>query len=372
MEDINKKLFELYSSKWVLLNDELDRKEMFDYEYNPLLLSVDDCLEYEKADLRVMLFGQDMSEGDWYKYDRKNDDLRLKCMCSIETFRNNGASIDKASKKLLTKGMGGGLNLFMREFKSNFPDKKIQFVWNDLVKMGRNIRYNPNKDILSKIEQDYFNVIIEEVRILHPDIIIFLTGPTSFWDLKLQDKFNINFNDYLSVGNLSRNELSIIDLHNSTLNIDYVFRTYHPCSRKKKKFYYNKISEIIKRKILYDEINLKLENCRMHYVNGNIDTIILNNRLTTEWGSEWVSIGRIIGKYYVCICWGLDCELLEIGIRKAPNTNKNSSYIELNLSDYYMTDNIWWYYIRTVQKSISVDFLVDEMKMLYSLIERRL
>ena len=67
--NINKQLANLYLSKWDELCKALNDNGLFGYEYNPLLLNINDEDDFESADVRVMLIGQDMSYGDWYKYE---------------------------------------------------------------------------------------------------------------------------------------------------------------------------------------------------------------------------------------------------------------------------------------------------------------
>ena len=67
----NEALLHLYESKWNDLCRVLDEKGLYGFEYNPLLLGIKNVEDFDTADIKVMFFGQDMSEGDWYEYDRQ-------------------------------------------------------------------------------------------------------------------------------------------------------------------------------------------------------------------------------------------------------------------------------------------------------------
>ena len=155
MDNVNDKLFKLYSKQWCSLCEALDNLSvdgMEDYEKNPLLLRIDDSQEYEKADLKIMMFGQDMSLGDWYKYNRHT--TLENCMKNIKTFRNSIGSVDINTQKRQSRGFGGGVNKFIDILRKKMPGCEIQFVWNDLAKIGRNIKGNPNREKLEEIENN--------------------------------------------------------------------------------------------------------------------------------------------------------------------------------------------------------------------------
>ncbi len=242
--DINQELAEYYSLKWRKLCSVLDENELKGYEYNPLLLGVNNPNDFEKADVKVMLFGQDMSLGDWYKYDR-NAQVLKECMLSIKTFDNKIGAISNGIKQ--TRGMGGGMNLFINKLNSNFKDKEIRYIWNDLVKIGRNIKWNNKKEILESIEDKYFNVLKDEINIIQPQVIIFFTGPQPYWELRLQKKIGITDENYKNISNWNNiKQVALLDLDKTKFpSVKYAFRTYHPCARVAKKDMYSAIIENI-------------------------------------------------------------------------------------------------------------------------------
>ena len=227
----NEALWHLYDSKWSDLCKVLDENGLDGYEYNPLLLGIKDVEDFDSADIKVMLFGQDMSEGGWYQYDRQNQSLK-ECMMSIRTFDNKIGAIDLNGKRG-TKSMGRGMNRFIDALNARFPDKKIRYIWNDLVRLGRNIKGNSHQKLLEQIELEYFNVIRDEVNIIRPQILVFFTGPSKFWEIKLQQKLGISKLNYLPVHSWKGNirQLAQLELEKETYPaVKYVFRTYHPCA----------------------------------------------------------------------------------------------------------------------------------------------
>jgi len=232
---INQKLASYYASRWSNLCQALDSNELYSYEHNPLLLNIDNSDDFEKADIKVMLFGQDMSaedENGWYKYDRHADILN-DCMPAIKTFNNKTGACNPNGKRQ-TSGMGGGMNLFIDRLNDKFKDKQVCYVWNDIVKIGRNVtKGNNNKTVLEEIESQYFDVIKDEINIIQPQVIVFFTGPTAFWENKLQNRLAISKANYKSISNWDNiRQVALLELDKEQFpSVQFAFRTYHPCAR---------------------------------------------------------------------------------------------------------------------------------------------
>ncbi|MEA4981238.1 hypothetical protein SDC9_105218 [bioreactor metagenome] len=246
--NINQKLALYYASRWSALCKALDSNELYSYEYNPLLLNTDNSDDFESADIKVMLFGQDMSAGDWYMYDRVNLlDEKGKLSPKIKTFNNKTGACNVDGKRQ-TRGMGGGMNLFIDRLNDKFKDKKVRYVWNDIVKIGRNVEGNQKKVILEDIENQYFDVVKDEINIIQPQVIVFFTGPTIFWESRLQKKLGISKDKYNAIPNWNNiRQVALLDFDNEQFpSVQYAFRTYHPCARASKKARYDAIIENIK------------------------------------------------------------------------------------------------------------------------------
>lgn len=232
----NDRLYHVYASKWDTLCQKLDEHNLRGYEYSPLLLSVDNPEDFDTADIKVMLFGQDMSAGNWYRYDRHTQSLE-ECMRAIRTFDNATGSIGLNGGRQ-RKGMGGGLNKFIDTLNARFPDKKIRYIWNDVVKLGRNVKKgNQYSSLLAETEREYFNVVKDEISAVNPQVLVFFTGPNPFWESKLQQCLGIDVFCYQPVPdwNGSMHQLALLTLNKETLPpVLYAFRTYHPCARESK------------------------------------------------------------------------------------------------------------------------------------------
>lgn len=363
--DVNDRLLQIYSEKWTELCkalDKLDGNCGQNYENNPLLLRVDDCQEYEEADLKIMIFGQDMSDGSWYKYDRQSS--LEDCMNNIKTFRNTIGAVDKETQKRQNRGFGGGVNRFINLLRKAMPECKIQFIWNDLVKIGRNIESNQNREKLETVEKEHFNVIIDEINCLQPDYIIFMTGPTEFWESRLREKLKLS-SPYIQCPGFSLKQLSLVILGDSCPGVKSAFRTYHPRYIKGRWGRYSTIAEIIKRKYIIDKLNDRFPQSTICFVNDeNYEDQIIDYEDIRCYSSEWLSIGRVQGNYYGCITYGLN-DNIELGIRRAPGTLKVESDC-LNNKDYPLSSNIWWYCKKDIDKdliaqNLSVEDLIEKL-----------
>ena len=102
---------------------------------------------------------------------------------------------------------------------------KIEYLWNNISKIGcggtdfgKSCR-KPTARI-REIERQYFNVVPDEVKILKPDIIIFLTGYSA--DREIKEKFALADYAFQSVGeNIFLDRIEIP-------GVKYAARTIHP------------------------------------------------------------------------------------------------------------------------------------------------
>lgn len=211
---MNSELRALYASKWDKLTKHMqhikDAEDCPIKPTNPLLLSIDEE-EYRNADIRIMFYGQETNS--WYDSFNPNMQFTLK---EYENFYLSGTAM---------KGYGGhfwnGINRFKKLFQKKYPDKKLAFVWNNIIKIGNEAR-NANRPpaYTYKVEREYFSVIKEEIEILRPDVLLFLTGPN--YDSILKDNFgNV---EKSTVPGFKQRALVQVMKHSNT----NAFRTYHP------------------------------------------------------------------------------------------------------------------------------------------------
>jgi hypothetical protein len=105
---------------------------------------------------------------------------------------------------------------------AKYPDKQIRYVWNNIVKIGKVREAGPGRPPknIYDAERKFFHVIPDEVKILKPDIILFLTGPD--YDDAIRDNFGETV--YSPVPPYSERQLAKLSIP----SIGFAFRTYHP------------------------------------------------------------------------------------------------------------------------------------------------
>lgn len=215
----------------------------------PLIIELNDDGSYENADLRIMIFGRETN--NWNDSDSRHE-------YPYGTYNFNISSSEDVLNEIRGKHVEGdpeiyGLgdiyhaycyedngvgktiftrrqNQLLQHLRKRLEHKKIEAVWNNVAKIGcggkdfgKSCR-KPTSEIRD-IERKYFNVVADEVRILQPDIIIFLTGYAA--DDQIKEKFKLSQDDFTSVGK---------DLFLDRINIPgirYAARTIHPSRQSK-------------------------------------------------------------------------------------------------------------------------------------------
>ena len=128
------------------------------------------------------------------------------------------------------------MNLFIDRLNDKFKGKEVRYVWNNIVKIGRNVTKGNNKrEVLEEIESQYFDVIKDEINIIQPQVIIFFTGPDTFWEGKLQQKLGISKSNYKAIPNWNNiRQVALLEMDKEQFpSVQYAFRTYHPCAYNK-------------------------------------------------------------------------------------------------------------------------------------------
>ncbi len=215
VEQINKDLKNLYEINYKHLAKELIaiNKEIEDESKqatNPLLLKVNE--HYISADLKIMLFGQETN--CWL--GERNDGAFLGEIQPVIDLYDDFYTNDRC----FTYGgqFWNGVKRLKTMLQQDIPNKKIGFLWNNVVKIGQRVSGFPYK--INHITNQYFNVIKEEIQITEPDILIFLSGP------RYDNELSKIFGDYTTerMGSFSERQLCKIECP----DIPTGFRTYHP------------------------------------------------------------------------------------------------------------------------------------------------
>lgn len=169
---------------------------------NPFLIVTPQ--DYYEKKKRVMICGQE-TQGWGNEFDNCPENATMDAILHIYAgFVNNG-------------GYNSPYWQFINFLKNACPD--VSFVCNNIVKIDK--KYGPGcDDTINDLALKYFPVIPEELKILKPDIILFLTGPKYDWRIRQTlDEFKTK-----QVGSIKKFEEIIFDDN----SLPKAFRCYHP------------------------------------------------------------------------------------------------------------------------------------------------
>jgi hypothetical protein len=213
---MNKELKGLYASKWEEISKKLDDwqeeceedglNETENMATHPMLIKTDE--EYENTDLRVMIFGKETN--NWYGLFEEGIDIDSVISFYDEFYIKNGSV--KYGKHFFN---------FISLIKRKLSDKKIGYIWNNVLKIGKSAVGTPQQGLIN-YTMECFNIIPNEIAILKPNVLLFLSGPKyDEYIEKVVGKFSV-----IPVEGFTTNELCIMKFDD--LNIDIAIRTYHP------------------------------------------------------------------------------------------------------------------------------------------------
>ena len=253
---INDKLVNLYSSHIPGLYKAL--KPLFDDPASdkpalPLLIELyeDDNGEYpyEKADLRVMVFGRETNNWNDEEYRKGAPYTDLKYNFELQNSDDIIAEISGIPDEIHGIGDIYGdycyhdtsvrktqftqrKDQLLTQIRDRLPNLRIEEVWNNLFKMGMSKSDHAGSackvsNAIQMIEHVYFNVIPLELEILKPDIVIFLTGKDPIGDKEIEFKFGLNNTAFTPVKDG-------LFLHRINIpGVKYAARTIHPSRQSK-------------------------------------------------------------------------------------------------------------------------------------------
>ncbi len=219
VEQHNKELKELYEKTGDDILNKIEAYNKKSPEHKaafPLFLkSVE---QYENAKIKIMIFGQETNS--WYG-TYGND-------ASVEHIMN-------CYEEFLTRWLPNhkgffckGIREFMKLWENN-TSKEVGYLWNNIVKMGHASK-NAGKRGFPRFYDDIVKphldkIIIEEIKILKPDYIVFLTGPRYYH--VVDNVFSTP--ERKPVEGFKTNELcEVIISKEKVPSVKKSFRTYHP------------------------------------------------------------------------------------------------------------------------------------------------
>jgi hypothetical protein len=179
---------------------------------NPLLLDISEG--FINADVKILFFGQETNdwEGD---FPHSAGIYHL-----IDTYKNfylNGCCF------IYNGQFWNGISKLKQKLEEHFSytGRTVSFLWNNIVKIGKSGGKGlPSNEIL-QWQDNWFDILREEVALLKPDIIIFLTGP--YYDRFIRRVFDDAYFESIN----ERKERQLARIKSIHLPVRTV-RTYHP------------------------------------------------------------------------------------------------------------------------------------------------
>jgi hypothetical protein len=200
---LNNRLLQLYKRYWDEMICSLKDKELG----NPLLLSIKDEDKFQNADIKIMFFGQETNSWEGELGSKTIDEL-------LKTYSN-----------FLESNYDGHFWNAVRDYVSAIkemnPNKSVEYVWNNIIKVGKDKDKGAPNDKIIELQKDVFPVINEEIQIIKPNFIIFFTGP--YYDQYIKNEWNeAEINE---IYNFNVRQLALVN--DQSLPIK-TYRTYHP------------------------------------------------------------------------------------------------------------------------------------------------
>jgi hypothetical protein len=210
---MNQQLKELYNSKWQELYRSIEPLITDDTKVikpaSPLLISLDENEDYEKSDIKIMVVGQETN--GWHNIFEKDP---IAILDSYYHFITRGKCWSYGGQ------FWNSVKRFINLLKNKYPNKSVGFIYNNLVKIGKSSDKGFPPDYIYHVEKEHFNILKDEIEILKPDIVLFLSGAN--YDHVLFDKLgNVAMNE---VETFTKREFSVLEIE----NVKFAFRTYHP------------------------------------------------------------------------------------------------------------------------------------------------
>jgi hypothetical protein len=202
----NEKLKKLYEKKWAGLKSAWNEcsSEYKQKLHKPLLMQLVD--DFDNADIKIMFVEQELPKDKNRQIGESFPEFKIPHNQDLKNDLKNPKGIASYFKKE-----------FIEKFDRRQKDKKIQYVWNNLVKIGL---ADCKDKTLYKIEKENFNVLKEEIEIIKPDVILFTTGPA--YDNKLKKLIGLAPE---KIDSFDKKQLALIPMDNII-----ALRTFHPRS----------------------------------------------------------------------------------------------------------------------------------------------
>lgn len=242
---LEKQLKELYASRWEGLSGALGAIAESGAAVKPaypFLLSLarwdgGEAREdwYAGADMRVMVFGQETNSWSGEMDDFGvppspvfNPEVSMEAVMGV--YENFYATYYHDGHFTYSGGRYGtffyGVNRLAELIAARHPSKRTAFLWNNIVKVGKAVGSGFCGEGIYAAAKEQFPVIREEVKILQPDAILFLTGS---YDERIREA--LGSVEFTPLSGLSVEETARVILPGIGIP---AFRTWHPSARQPK------------------------------------------------------------------------------------------------------------------------------------------
>ena len=218
-------LYELYSSRWNVFIENIQSKVESAMPF--LIVPTNDYCISEK---RIMIVGQETDSWAKEVYDFPEEQTHSNVLKVYDRFVNRG-------------GYNSPYWDFIRAIKEAAPSN-TQFVINNIVKIGKK-RDVGCDDYINNLTIEHMNLLPQELEILKPDMMLFLTGPN--YDHRIEAALG-KLKTERVLPNLSSRKFAKLQFCDREMPPSY--RVYHPTYlRRSKNFdlYLDIINDIIKK-----------------------------------------------------------------------------------------------------------------------------
>lgn len=164
----NLKLIRLYKKNADGLSKIFETVPSSRKSFGPLFIHIDEK-QYERTNIKVMFVGMENHLSLTYDESMQTPKKLLSMFEMYKDYKFSPANAFGNFAKKLTQTL-------------NTSQNNPMFIWNSIYKFSK-----PNKEIESA-ENQYFNLLVNEIKICRPDAVIFMTGKK--YDKHIQAKFN--------------------------------------------------------------------------------------------------------------------------------------------------------------------------------------
>ncbi len=211
--EVNQKLLELYKQKWCIVQKVHDATTN-----NKELVFHSSCVphNYECKNMthKILIVGQ---ETNGWEFKENAKESMLFTLGFLYSPQHNG-------KLSFTFPFDFCKSINDYNYDENY--RKTYFAWVSLRKFAYNEKHTyPLSREIQNIIDNEFNILEEEIKIINPDIVLFLTGPTDKYEKLLQNELKgVKYNE-IKNSNYTKRKFARLEHKSLPKNS---FRIYRP------------------------------------------------------------------------------------------------------------------------------------------------